>query len=211
MKAIPRESWLLYLAWAPFNPQPRPSYTVPSSPTRKLKQPEWQLAPWCWPIQVHDTETSETARHTSEELLTCIQCHQSLFQSYGLSGCWPGGPCTPSGQSTSGGLCGEWKLSEQGRSEPPSSEGKPLPTAPLKQLKSNIEKMKQRLMASVFKVSSITPFVAVPSGSISTCTDASAPDEWTQQPVKQHYQHSSSHRCGRGKYTFLFVFGYLWY
>lgn len=37
MKATPSESWLLPLACAPIKPHPRPSYTVPSPPTRKLK------------------------------------------------------------------------------------------------------------------------------------------------------------------------------
>lgn len=40
MKAIPTESWLLPLACAPTTPQPRPSNTVPSPPTRKLKHTE---------------------------------------------------------------------------------------------------------------------------------------------------------------------------
>lgn len=37
---MPNESWLLPLVCAPITPQPRPSYTLPSPPIRKLKGTE---------------------------------------------------------------------------------------------------------------------------------------------------------------------------
>lgn len=155
MKAIPSESWLYPLVCAPTTPQPRPSYTVPSPPTRKLKH-TGRL--------VEDRMASKTSKNSLEgntnitqklhlpglfELLTYIQCHQSLFLSYAFSECWQGGPHTLSGLCSLGEQCGVWSPSGQTLLKSPFVEGQPLSTATLKRclLKSSFKMIK-----SIFKM-----------------------------------------------------------
>lgn len=175
MKATPTESWLLPLACAPTTPQPRPSYTVPSPPTRKLKHTEsmdengvknelirrnTSLIVLQYVHIVHYNIKSKSIQLKiafawtvwavkASELLTYIQCHQSLFRSYVLSECWQGGPYTLSGLCSLGGQCGVWRLSGQSLSKSPFVEGQPLPTPALKQcsLKGSLNTIK-----STFKI-----------------------------------------------------------
>ena len=134
MKAIPSESPLLYLVCAPTTPQPRPSNTVPSLPTIKLKHTESvQELIRTAELVFHQCVNVEhtmlflmslkkkwhlpVRAQSAPEILTYIRCHQMIFRSYVLSGCWRDAPCTLSGPCTSGGQCGEWKPSEPGHSK----------------------------------------------------------------------------------------------
>lgn len=128
------------------------------------------------------------------ELLTYIQCHQSVFLSYALSECWQGGPHTLSCLCTLGGQCGVWQLSGHSPSRSPFFEEQLLPTAPWKQcsLKSNFKADQENTQNKLLKVvllhfmihsimkcsKRIIMVIIIPFWSISLCADSFDYDDW---------------------------------